>query len=227
MDKANLLYEAYKRKQSIPPFEVTKEDARDVFLRFSSMLVADEGLGGYKISLVRKEHLERFKGKEPMYGVLTKKMITKVNEVELWFEKNFAELEVVLKAENCNPATVPECVKGTYIGVELPSTRFNTWNLNAYQLLADDSAAGRLFVGDSIKLPIQAWMSVNGKVIGEDSPEFILGGPFEMLRWLTDRIGNVNGYVSSGVFVGPVEVKKDDVIQVGYGNGNVLEIKLT
>ncbi len=214
MEKAELLYNAYKRKEAIDPFDVNKKEATDIFLKFSSLLVSDEGLGGYKISLVRKEHLERFGGDQPMYGVLTKSMITTKKEVTLSFPKNFAELEVVILAKGCNPVNIPECIKGTFIGVELPSTRFNTWNLNANQLLADDSAAGSLFVGHEVELPLKASMYLNGKKIGEDSPEFLLGGPIEMLKWLTERIGVVNGYVSSGVFVGPVEVKKGDEITV-------------
>ncbi len=212
MDKVQALHQAYRTGQAIAPFEVSKEEALDIFKKFSSMLVSEEGLGGYKISLVRKEHLERFGGDEPMYGVLTKKMITTEREVKLRFPKNFAELEVVLQARGCNPVNIPECVKGTFIGIELPSTRFNTWKLTATQLLADDSAAGSLFLGYEVKLPLRGSMYLNGEKVGEDSPTFLLGGPLEMLKWLTERIGVVNGFVSSGVFVGPVEVKKGDTL---------------
>ncbi|WP_054845720.1 hypothetical protein [Sulfuracidifex tepidarius] len=170
MEKAELLYNAYKRKEAIEPFEVSKEEAMNIFLRFSSLLVSDEGLGGYKISLVRKEHLERFGGDQPMYGILTKKMITKEREVLLSFPKNFAELEVVILAQGCNPVNIPECVKGIFIGVELPSTRFNTWNLNANQLLADDSAAGNLFIGHEVELPLKASMYLNGEKV-EKTPQ--------------------------------------------------------
>jgi len=224
MDKSNLLYEAYKTRKSIDPFEVTEEESNRIFNDFSSKLIKDEGLGGYKISLVTKEHLIRFKGKEPMYGILTKPMITQEKEVELWFQNHFAEVEVVFLANHCSSDNIPECIRDIRLGIEIPGTRFNTWNLNALQLKADDSAAGRLYIGERIDLPVKGVsLYINDKLMGKGKPDFVYGGPLEMLKWLT-KIGEINGYVSSGVFIGPFVVKKGDKIRV-EGDAN-FEIKL-
>ncbi|AWR97789.1 hypothetical protein DFR86_09675 [Acidianus sulfidivorans JP7] len=226
MNKAEALYEAYKKRKSINPFEVTENEANEIFNDFSSKLIEDERLGGYKISLVTKEHLARFHGKEPMYGILTKPMITDDKNVELWFENNFAELEVVFLVNNCTLQNIPECIKDIRLGIEIPATRFNTWNLNALQLKADDSAAGRLYFGEKIEYPINNdySMYINDKLVGKGRPNFIYGGPLEMLKWLTNKLGKIDGYISSGVFIGPFVVKKGDKIKV---DGDVnFEIKL-
>jgi 2-keto-4-pentenoate hydratase len=225
MDKADLLFNAYKSRKEIEPFEVNEKEAEEIFKKFSSRLVEEEGLGGYKISLVTREHLKRFHGKEPMYGILTKPMITSDKEIELWFNHNFAEVEVVFFADSCRNDNFPQCIKETRLGVELPATRFNTWNLNALQLKADDSAAGRLYIGEQVSLPIKGVeMLINDKLIGRGVPNFIYGGPMDMVKWLISKIGEVNGYVSSGVFIGPFEVKKGEKITI-LGDVN-FEIKL-
>ncbi|ARM76557.1 hypothetical protein [Acidianus manzaensis] len=226
MNRAEILYKAYKERKSINPFEVTENQANEIFNEFSSKLIKDEGLGGYKISLVTKEHLIRFHGKEPMYGILTKPMITEDKNVELWFENHFAELEVVFLANHCTPLNISECIKNIRLGIEIPGTRFNTWNLNALQLKADDSAAGRLYVGDKIEYPIknEYSMYINDKLVGKGKPNFIYGEPLDMLKWLASKLGEINGYISSGVFIGPFVVKKGDKITV-EGDTNI-EIKL-
>ncbi|BDC19760.1 hypothetical protein [Acidianus sp. HS-5] len=225
MDKAELLFEAYKARKEVEPFEVNEKEADEIFKKFTSMLVEEESLGGYKISLVTKEHLERFHGKEPMYGILTKPMITAEKEIELWFNHNFAEVEVVFLADSCREDNFPQCIKETRLGIELPATRFNTWNLNALQLKADDSAAGRLYIGEKFSLPVKGVeMLINDKLVGRGVPNFIYGGPLDMVKWLISKLGEVNGYVSSGVFIGPFEVKKGDKVTI-LGDVN-LEIKL-
>jgi hypothetical protein len=73
--------------------------------------------------------------------------------------------------------------------------------LNALQLKADDSAAGRLYIGEQVSLPIKGVeMLINDKLVGRGVPNFIYGGPMDMVKWLISKIGEVNGYVSSGVW---------------------------
>ncbi|BCU67859.1 hypothetical protein HS7_12960 [Sulfolobales archaeon HS-7] len=215
MDKVKALLDAYLSRKSIPPFEVTKQEAEQIFNDFSNELVKREGFGGYKISLVTRDSLQRFHGEEPMYGVLTKPMITEEKRVELWFEKHFIEVEVVFLCNECREDNVPSCIEDVRLGLEIPGTRFNTWEVSALQLKADDSAAGRLFLGGQVELPVKLTsLFINGKLMGRGKPDFIYGGPLDMLRWLTKRVRVVNGFVSSGVFVGPFDVKPGDKISV-------------
>ncbi|QGR19204.1 hypothetical protein [Stygiolobus azoricus] len=217
---AQTLYKAYRERKSIKPFEVNMAQAKRVFNVFSSMLVQSEGFGGYKISLTTEETLKRFGSTEPLYGILTKPMIETDSEVELWFENHMAEVEIVFEMDHCTVESYPTCVKGVYLGVELPATRFDTWNLKAYQIVADDSAAGRLFVGESIKLPFneEVELYLNGHKVGKGRPRYVYGTVDDMVKWLLRRVGYINGYVSSGVFVGPTDVKKGDRLRVKSGS---------
>jgi 2-keto-4-pentenoate hydratase len=106
------------------------------------------------------------------------------------------------------------------LGIELPATRFDTWNLKAYQIVADDSAAGRLFVGEGIKLPYneEVELYLNGHKVGKGRPRYVYGTVDDMVKWLLRRVDYVNGYVSSGVFVGPTNVKKGDRLRVKSGS---------
>ncbi|MCY0882456.1 MAG: hypothetical protein OWQ50_01290 [Acidianus infernus] len=44
MDKADLLFNAYKSRKEIDPFEVNEKEAEEIFKKFSSRLVEEEGL---------------------------------------------------------------------------------------------------------------------------------------------------------------------------------------
>jgi 2-keto-4-pentenoate hydratase len=147
-------------------------------------------------------------------------MIETDSEVELWFENHMAEVEIVFEMDHCTIDSYPTCVTGVYLGIELPATRFDTWNLKAYQILADDSAAGRLFVGEGIKLPYneEVELYLNGHKEGKGRPRYIYGTVDDMVKWLLRRVGYINGYVSSGVFVGPTNVKKGDRLRVKSGS---------
>jgi 2-keto-4-pentenoate hydratase len=217
---AQTLYKAYQERKSVKPFEVTMAQAKRVFNVFSSMLVQSEGFGGYKISLTTEETLKRFGSTEPLYGILTKPMIETDSEVELWFETHMAEVEIVFEMDHCTVESYPTCVNGVYLGIELPATRFDTWNLKAYHILADDSAAGRLFVGEAIKLPFneEVELYLNGNKVGKGRPRYVYGTVDDMVKWLLRRVGYINGYVSSGVFVGPINVKKGDRLRVKGGS---------
>ncbi|BCU71032.1 hypothetical protein [Stygiolobus caldivivus] len=213
---ARTLFKAYQERSQLEPFEVDMATAKKVFNVFSSMLVQSEGFGGYKISLTTEETLKRFGSTEPLYGILTKPMIELSEEIELWFNNHMAEVEIVFNMDHCTPDTYPSCVKEVFLGIELPATRFNTWKLKAAQILADDSAAGRLYVGEKIELPFEEEVElyVNGNKVGKGKPTYIYGNVDNMVKWLMRRVGYLSGYVSSGVFVGPVNVKKGDKLRV-------------
>ena len=224
---AQTLYKAYQERKVIEPFELDMVTAKKVYNIFSSMLAQSEGFGGYKISLTTEETLKKFGSTEPLYGLLTKPMIGDDTEFELWFNNHLAEVEIILNTDHCTLDNYPSCVKESFLGVELPATRFNTWNIKAPQIQADDSAAGRLFLGVEISLPFNEEVEfyVNGNKVGKGRPRYVYGSLDDMVKWLIKKVGYVNGYVSTGVFVGPVNVKKGDKLRLKSESKEV-EVKL-
>ena len=218
-EKADALYKAYVEKKVIDPFEVnTKEEAHQIFNLFTRKLIKEEGLAGYKISLVTPQSLKKFNADSPDFGILTNDMIVKDGDkVFLPFKYAYAEVEVIVDANKCKEDNIPECIKETYLGIEIPMTRFNAPlnKLSTLQLKADDMVAGALFVGKEIsKQPNEVSFYVNGELKEKNKPNFVYGDYLGMLKWLTKVIGEVSGYISTGSITGPIPLDKNQKIEV-------------
>ncbi|ARM74911.1 2-keto-4-pentenoate hydratase [Acidianus manzaensis] len=186
MDKATQLFEAYKSRKEIDPFPLSEEEAQKVGQEFSKMLIDYEGLGGYKIT------------KNGAVGVLTKPMIT-FSDIELWFKINKLEVEIIALVKNGK-------IERTYIGLEIPATRFNKWDLPPHYVIADDAFAGRLYVGKEIEPPYGSFkLFINEKFISAGAPSYT---PSEVVKSFME------GYVALGAFIGPVKISKGDKIRV-------------
>jgi len=218
-EKAEALYTAYVEKKEIEPFEVkTKEEAQEIFNLFTKKLIKDEGLAGYKISLVTPQTLKKFNADAPDFGILTNNMIIRdTDRIPLPFKYAYAEVEVVVVADKCREDNIPECIKETYLGIEIPMTRFNTPinKLSTLQLKADDMVAGALFIGKEIsKQPTEVSFYINGELKERNRPNFVYGDYLGMLKWLTKVVGEVSGYVSTGSITGPIALDKNQRIEV-------------
>jgi len=218
-EKAEALYKAYMEKKAIDPFEVnTKEEAYEIFNLFTKKLIKERGLAGYKISLVTPQTLKKFNADSPDYGILTNDMVIKDSDkVVLPFKYAYAEVEVIVIADKCREGNIPECVKETYLGIEIPMTRFNAPlnKLSTLQLKADDMVSGALFVGKEIsKQPNEVSFYINGELKEKNRPNFVYGDYLGMLRWLTKVVGEINGYVSTGSITGSIPLDKNQRIEV-------------
>ncbi|MFP3205831.1 MAG: 2-keto-4-pentenoate hydratase [Metallosphaera yellowstonensis] len=185
-EKANLLFRAYLNREEIEPFELTEEEAKEVGQKFVNLLVEREGLGGYKIT------------KSGLWGVLTKEMIT-FSDVELWFKTHKLEVEIIALAKNGK-------VVKTFIGLEIPATRFKTWDLPKHYMIADDAFAGRLYVGREIEPPFGSFkLFINDELVGEGAPTY---NPSNVVK------PDQSGYVACGAFIGPVKISRGDLVRV-------------
>ncbi|EHP70292.1 hypothetical protein MetMK1DRAFT_00007940 [Metallosphaera yellowstonensis MK1] len=184
--KAELLFNAYKNRNEIIPFPLSTEEAKRVGEEFTKMLVENEGLGGYKIAKYG-------------IGILTKPMITTSNEVELWFKSHKLEVEIVALVRNGK-------IEKTFVGLELPATRFTTWELPCHYVIADNALAGRLYVGPEIDPPYGSFrIYINDKLMGEGEPKY---KPEERVK------RDMEGYVSLGAFIGPTSIYRGDKIKI-------------
>ncbi|EZQ04817.1 MULTISPECIES: hypothetical protein [Acidianus] len=186
MEKVDILLEAYKERKEIEPFNLEEDEAKKIGEEFSTKLIQEEGLGGYKI------------GKDGIIGVLTKPMITS-SDVELWFKTHKLEVELIALVREGD-------IQRVYLGLELPATRFNTWDIPVKYMIADDAFAGRLYVGKEIEPPYGHFkLFINDKYIAEGGPSY---KPKERVK------SYMNGYVSLGAFIGPIKVSKGDKVRV-------------
>jgi len=218
-EKAEALYRAYVEKKEIEPFEVkTKEEAQEIFNFFTKKLIKDEGLAGYKISLVTPQTLKKFNAEAPDFGILTNNMIIRdTDRIPLPFKYAYAEVEVVVVADKCREDNIPACIKETYLGIEIPMTRFNAPinKLSTLQLKADDMVAGALFIGKEIsKQPTEVSFYINGELKERNRPNFVYGDYLGMLKWLTKVVSEVSGYISTGSITGPIPLDKNQRIEV-------------
>ncbi|AEE92968.1 conserved hypothetical protein [Acidianus hospitalis W1] len=187
MEKAEQLFQAYKERKEIDPFPLTEEEGKKVGEEFSKMLIDYEGLGGYKIA------------KGGIIGVLTKAMITSSEDVELWFKTHKVEVELIALVKSGKISKI-------YLGLEIPATRFKTWDLPTQYIIADDAFAGRLFVGKEIEPPYGSFkLFINDKYIATGSPTY---SPQSLIKDFME------GYVALGAFLGPYKISKGDKIRV-------------
>ncbi|MEM0173791.1 MAG: 2-keto-4-pentenoate hydratase [Sulfolobaceae archaeon] len=186
MNKAELLFNAYKNRMHIDPFPLTEDEAKKIGEEFVNLLIRSEGLGGYKIALGG-------------FGILTKPMITSSDKVELWFKNHKVEVEIVAYVRNNE-------IEKTFLGLEIPATRFTTWDLPTYYAVSDDYYAARLYVGPEIKPPFgQFRLYINDKLVGIGEPKY---DPKERIK------KGMEGFITLGAFIGPLSINKGDEIRV-------------
>jgi len=126
-------------------------------------------------------------------------MITTSNEVELWFKSHKLEVEIVALVRNGK-------IEKTFVGLELPATRFTTWELPCHYVIADNALAGRLYVGPEIDPPYGSFrIYINDKLMGEGEPKY---KPEERVK------RDMEGYVSLGAFIGPTSIYRGDKIKI-------------
>lgn len=121
------------------------------------------------------------------------------NKVELWFKNHKLEIEIVALVKSGK-------IEKTFLGLELPVTRFTTWELPIQYSIADNHYAARLYVEPEIEPPYENFkLYINGKLIGEGEPKY---KPEERIR------ADMQGYVTLGAFIGPINIYKGDRVKV-------------
>lgn len=197
---ANVLFEAYAQRRKIKPFTISSEDSKLAWEILCRKLEKLEGFGGYKIGT-------------SFVGMLTKKMLKFENPVELVYTVHKAEIEIVAMV---NSAVIdePQANIKLYLGIELPSSRFEPKPDNKYLLQADNGSSSLAFVGPEINysdLKGKFKLELNGNLLSEGSPNYDVS---ERLRSLIDRFGKIKGYTFLGNFLEPFQVHRGDIVRV-------------
>jgi 2-keto-4-pentenoate hydratase len=221
--KAETLYRAYEYGTDFMPFEVRDYcEAKLIKERFQEILVNNEGFGGYKLSFTTYQSLKKFGLDEPEFAVLTSKMVTEHRSIESPFTYTYVEAELIAEVENCDVNSVNSCVKSLRLGLEIPATRFQQPinKLTTYHLIADNLIAWRLFLGVQVDSePKRVALLVNDREMGEGAPFYVYGTYKSMLKWLSTKLGRFSGYVATGAILGPVPVKRGDIVTVKSDKG--------
>ncbi|MGC9105157.1 MAG: hypothetical protein ACP5HQ_01860 [Thermoprotei archaeon] len=221
--KAEALFRAYREGTDLAPFEIRDHcEARLIKEVFQEILVNNEGIGGYKLSFTNYPTLKKFRLEEPEFAILTGRMITKQLLIESPFTHTYAEAELIAEVENCDASRANVCVKTLWLGLEVPATRFRQPinRLTTYHLIADNLLAWRLHLGVQIDSePKWVRLIVNEREQGEGAPFYVYGTYRSMLKWLSTKVGRYSGYVATGAIVGPVPVKRGDVVTVKSDKG--------
>ena len=222
-EKALALYRAYRERKTVQPFPVSETEWREIYNAFTSRIVKEEGLCGYKIAFTSPNSLKKYGLDEPAVGVITCGM---VDDVSIPFKYSYLEVEVIAEVEDCSPSQ--DCVKGYYLGLEIPSTRFDAplGSLGTYQLLADNSIAWRVVKGVRVPSPdLEVKLEVNGEHKGSGRGTYVFGDVNGMISWLAKKVGRFSGLIATGAILGPVQVKPGDRVRVTSQNAE-LEVVL-
>jgi hypothetical protein len=77
-----------------------------------------------------------------------------------------------------------------------------------------------LYIGVLVEMGFNRTVELylNGNKVREGRPSYVFGSSDDMVKWLLRRVGSTTGFVSSGVFVGPINIKNGDKIRLKSEN---------
>jgi 2-keto-4-pentenoate hydratase len=204
---------------------------------------------GYKIACTSVEGQEAVGVDEPFVGRLYADVIRdsgceipidslhlRIIEPELAFE-----IGEDLPAEAATAPRALAAVKGTYVGIEVPDSRFvDHVALGAPSMIADNGCSGYYVLGPAIdgwpgvhldETPVT--VTVNGELAEEGRGANVLGDPSVAFLWLVRHLrahgrGLFAGeIISTGTATTPVPVKAGDTVLATYGDLGSVSVNFT
>ena len=160
----------------------------------------------------------------------------------------FAEAELVFELghdlpEQAHPYTRSDlcaALKGVYAGIEIVRSRFENSDLSLTQLVADNSMAHGLVLGNKIadgwddrfsNLP--ASLALNGEKPTSGSTALVYGNPLDALVWLANWLRANEGetlkreqLVASGTCTGATEFHPGDTISVCFDQKEMARVSV-
>ncbi|GIO23365.1 2-keto-4-pentenoate hydratase [Oceanobacillus sp. J11TS1] len=241
---------AYRTQQPVPfirdNYPISEEEAYQVQHAFIERRVhKGDAVAGYKISMTSKETQAIANTNEPAYGtILTSHILQADTEYALFhlFQPLIEpELIFFVNEDITASADTQEIIEKTSIapGIEIPDARYIDWfpHFSLIDLLADNTATGRIVVGDPVPTPsfeklgaVDLDLKYNGIPTHTGSSSAVLGNPVYAVKWLIEKLAEHNRslqkgmVISSGTFIPPFRAKAGEYITSYRDIG---EVKIT
>lgn len=229
-----------------PETTLTTEEAYAVQHAFAERWCARQATTarGYKVSVTNAPAQASIDTDEPTYGTLFRESVLASGDT-LRLEDAFtpmlveAELIFLVDRDLAPDADRDEILASTRVaaGLELPESRYRDWwpdpQLRVMDLVADNSVAGRVVVGDAVEArgldttAIAMRTTLDGREILTGDSSAVLGDPVESVRWLLGKLASQGRrlrrgeLVSSGTFTAPLPLERGTYEATYAGVGRV------
>ncbi|ARS91072.1 2-keto-4-pentenoate hydratase [Natrarchaeobaculum aegyptiacum] len=247
---AETLYNAQVNSDPVPPIsdeeELTTADAYDVQAGVVDRLLGDDGaIAGHKLGLVSEAKQEQLGIDEPIFGYVPDDTILEgpmIPTEELIAPRLEAEIGLIL-GEDLEPPVSPTDVlvatRAVVPVIEILESRFQGWTIpSAQDVIADQTSAGRVFVGESLRdvtdvdLAMESVViSVNGEVEETGTGADIMGHPARAVAWLANRLEDRDDRLEAGELVmtgginAAIDIEPGDVYHAKFGSIGDIELR--
>ena len=196
-------------------------------------------IAGFKVGLTNLRAQRAAGITEPIVGRLTGADVRRSPARLYVAERRIVEAEVIFEVAHDLPARqapftseqVAQALGAAYAGIEVCASRFTSDDLSIAHVIADNSNAEFLVVGETfplsvipqlIDLPVS--LSMRGQDEVQGSTANVLGQPLLSVTWLANWLaqegeGLERGQlIASGSCTGMVEAATDDLVVARFGN---------
>ncbi len=224
---------AYRTRQPVPfirdTYSITEEEAYHVQHAFIKKRIQEgDAIAGYKISMTSAETQAIADTNEPAYGtILTSQVLQGDSEYalsHLFSPLIEPELMFFIHEDISEDADAQEIIEKTSVapGIEIPDARYIDWfpHFSLIDLLSDNTATGRIVVGDPVPCPeleklsaIELDLQFNGNTTHTGRSDAVLGNPVYAVTWLIKKLAEHKQslqkgmVVSSGTFIPPFKAE--------------------
>lgn len=253
---AQRLLMAEAGREALPPITATEPEMTpgEAYAIQDAMVRAKLGRGarviGYKLALTSQGTRSALGVREPVAGVLLDTALVEAAEGQGYGALPRAdyiapqvepEQVFVLGADLKGPGvTVAQVLVATRLvlpGLEIPDSRFN-WQVRAPEMMADNAAGARIFLGARGISPLAADLRLvgvvlekNGQIAGTAASAAVLGHPAASVAWLANHLARSGRHLEAGqiVFTGSpmaaVPVEAGDVIRATFDHLGAVEVR--
>ncbi|GAB7020747.1 2-keto-4-pentenoate hydratase [Halostagnicola bangensis] len=247
---AESLYEAQKTSSPIPPLtdekEISVDEAYEIQSGVIDRICGDDGrITGHKLGLVSEAKQEQLGIQEPIFGSVTEETVldgATIPTDSLISPRLEAEIGLILDEDISAPVTPTDILTSTRAVVpvvEILESRFQGWTIpSAQDVIADNTSAGRVFVGETLRgvtdvdLAMESVViSVNGELEATGVGADIMGHPARAVAWLGNRLDELDEGLKAGELIltgginAAIDIEPGDVYHIKFAN--IGEITLT
>ncbi|RQH02625.1 2-keto-4-pentenoate hydratase [Natrarchaeobius oligotrophus] len=247
---AESLYDAQESGSPIPPLtddeEFSVAESYEIQSRVVDRLRGDDGgIVGHKLGLVSEAKQEQLGIQEPIFGYVTDDTVLEgptIPSESMISPRLEAEIGLVLGEDVPAPATATDVLSATEAVVpvvEILESRFQGWSIpSAQDVIADNTSAGRIFVGERLRdvtdvdLAMESVViSVNGEVEATGVGADIMGHPARAVSWLANRLPDVDDGLEAGELIltgginAAIDIEPGDVYNVQFATIGDIELR--
>lgn len=246
---AEKLHTAIESGEPIEPLTETEpfsiEEAYEIQSRLVDRVAGDGGIAGHKLGLVSEAKQEQLGIQEPIFGYVAEETVLDGRTIptdKMISPRIEAEIGLVLGRDVAPPVTTREILDATSAVVpvvEILESRFAGWSIpTAQDVIADNTSAGRVFVGETFRdvtdvdLAMESVVvSVNGEVEATGVGADIMGHPARAVSWLGNRLSDVDETLEEGELVmtggitAAIDIEPGDVYHVKFGDIGSIELR--